>query len=139
LLLQQIDKFKEKLQEYLLNSTSYHDLSRERDYHNLMGGILAPLVRKYMIESNRESGHGRCDHILIPIAGAADIAIIIEYKICNASEELESAAKTGLKQITDRQYDTKIKEYKNDNKIFKISMAFCGKKVALQHQIDIVA
>ncbi len=137
LLLQQIDKFKEKLQEYLLGSTSYHDLSRERDYHNLMGGILAPLVRKYMIESNRESGHGRCDHILIPIAQAVGTAIIIEYKICKTSEELESTAKSGLKQIMDRQYDSKIKEYKHVKKILKISMAFCGKEVAMHYQVDL--
>ncbi len=136
LLLQQIDKFKEKLQEYLLNSTSYHDLNRERDYHNLMGGILAPLVRKYMIESNRESGYGRCDHILIPIAQSVGTAIILEYKICKASEELESTAKVGLKQIMDRQYDSKIKEYKHVKKILKISMAFAGKEVAMQYQID---
>ncbi|WP_341764095.1 AAA family ATPase [Candidatus Tisiphia endosymbiont of Beris chalybata] len=138
LLLQQIDKFKEKLQEYLLGSTSYHDLSRERDYHNLMGGILAPLVRKYMIESNRESGHGRCDHILIPIAQALDTAIIIEYKICKTSEELESTAKAGLKQIIDKQYDSKIKEYQHVKKIIKISMAFAAKEVAMQYQLDIV-
>ncbi len=136
LLLQQIDKFKEKLQEYLLGSTSYHDLSRERDYHNLMGGILAPLVRKYMIESNRESGHGRCDHIIIPIIDCGDNAIILEYKICKTSEELESTAKVGLKQIIDRQYDSKIKEYKHVKKILKISMAFAGKEVAMQYQVD---
>ncbi|WP_375326847.1 AAA family ATPase [Candidatus Tisiphia endosymbiont of Nemotelus uliginosus] len=136
LLLQQIEKFGKRLQGYLLNSTSYHDLSKERDYHNLMGGLLAPLVSRYMIESNRESGHGRCDHILVPIVKGADTAIILEYKICTTSEELESAAKAGLKQIMDRQYDSKIKEYKHVKKIIKISMAFCGKEVVLQHQID---
>ncbi|WP_375326450.1 AAA family ATPase [Candidatus Tisiphia endosymbiont of Nemotelus uliginosus] len=135
---QQIDKFGKRLQGYLLNSTSYHDLSKERDYHNLMGGLLAPLVSRYMIESNREFGYGRCDHILTPIAQGTDTAIIIEYKICTTAEELESAAKAGLKQIMDRQYDTKIKEYKHVKKIIKISMAFCGKEVVLQHQLDIV-
>lgn len=83
---EQIDKFGEKLQEYLLRSTSYHDLTEEKDYHNLIGGLLAPLVSQYsqyMIESNKETGYGRCDHILIPIAGLRDNALIIEYKIAN--------------------------------------------------------
>ncbi|WP_375327138.1 AAA family ATPase [Candidatus Tisiphia endosymbiont of Nemotelus uliginosus] len=133
---QQIEKFGKRLQGYLLNSTSYHDLSKEKDYHNLMGGLLAPLASKYMIESNKEYGYGRCDHILIPIAQGTDTAIIIEYKICTTSEELESAAKAGLKQIMDRQYDSKIKEYKHVKKILKISMAFCGKEVAMQYQVD---
>ncbi len=130
---QQIERFGKRLQGYLLNSTSYHDLSKERDYHNLMGGLLAPLASRYMVESNREFGYGRCDHVLIPIARALDTAIIIEYKICKTSEELESTAKSGLKQIIDRQYDSKIKEYKHVKKILKISMAFCGKEVAMQY------
>ncbi|WP_341764119.1 AAA family ATPase [Candidatus Tisiphia endosymbiont of Beris chalybata] len=133
---QQIEKFAKRLQGYLLNSTSYHDLSKERDYHNLMGGLLAPLASRYMIESNKEYGCGRCDHVLIPIAQALDTAIIIEYKICTTSEELKSAAKAGLKQIMDRQYDSKIKKYKHVKKILKISMAFCGKEVAMQYQVD---
>jgi hypothetical protein len=40
LLEQKIKKFAEQLSHYLLNSTSYHDCIEERDYHNLMGGIL---------------------------------------------------------------------------------------------------
>ncbi|WP_341764114.1 PD-(D/E)XK nuclease domain-containing protein [Candidatus Tisiphia endosymbiont of Beris chalybata] len=52
------------------------------------------------------------------------------------SEELEPAAKAGLKQIRDRQYDSKIKEYQHVKKIIKISMAFCGKEVVMQYQID---
>ncbi len=128
---QQIERFGKRLQGYLLNSTSYHDLCGERDYHNLMGGLLAPLASRYMVESNREFGYGRCDHVLIPIARALDTAIIIEYKICKTSEELESTAKSGLKQIIDRQYDSKIKEYKHVKKILKISMAFAGKEVAI--------
>ncbi|WP_341757527.1 AAA family ATPase [Candidatus Tisiphia endosymbiont of Ditula angustiorana] len=133
---EQIDKFGERLQEYLLRSTSYHDLTEEKDYHNLIGGLLAPLVSQYMIESNKETGYGRCDHILIPIAGLRDNALIIEYKIAKPTENLESIAKTGLKQIIDKQYDTTIGEHKHVKKIVKISMVFCGKKVVLEYQID---
>ncbi len=135
---QQIDKFGKRLQGYLLNSTSYHDLSKERDYHNLMGGLLAPLANKYMIESNRETGYGRCDHILIPIRIDNDTAIIMEYKIAKSSEELESIAKAGLAQINDQRYDTKIKEHPHVQKILKMAMAFCGKEVAMQYQVDLV-
>ncbi len=133
---QQISRFGERLKEYLLKSTSYHDIMMERDYHNLMGGLLAPLATQYVIESNRESGHGRCDHILIPIAGQRDGAIIVEYKICKAPENLETVAKMGLEQITHKQYDAKIKEHSHVQRIIKIAMAFCGKKVALKYQID---
>lgn len=43
-----------------------------------------------------------------------------------------------LKQIIDKQYDTKIREHKHVKKIIKISMDFCSKEVALQYQIDYV-
>ncbi|WP_375331231.1 AAA family ATPase [Candidatus Tisiphia endosymbiont of Oplodontha viridula] len=136
LITEQISEFGERLQEYLLRSTSYHDLTEEKDYHNLIGGLLAPLVSQYMIESNKETGYGRCDHILIPIAGLRDNALIIEYKIAKPAENLESIAKTGLKQIIDKQYDAKVKGHKHVKKIVKISIAFCGKKVVLKYQID---
>ncbi|MFU7500516.1 MAG: AAA family ATPase [Candidatus Tisiphia sp.] len=136
LITEQINEFGERLQEYLLRSTSYHDLTEEKDYHNLIGGLLAPLVSQYMIESNKETGYGRCDHILIPIAGLRDNALIIEYKIAKPAENLESIAKTGLKQIIDKQYDAKVKGHKHVKKIVKISIAFCGKKVVLKYQID---
>lgn len=133
---QKIDKFKQKFSEYLMNSTSYHDLIKEKDYHNLVGGILAPLTRRYIIESNRESGHGRFDHMLIPRENRGNTAIIIEYKVSETTEDLISTARIGLNQIINRRYDAKIKEYQHVKNIIKIAMAFCGKKVDLQYQID---
>ncbi|WP_342267969.1 PD-(D/E)XK nuclease domain-containing protein [Candidatus Tisiphia endosymbiont of Empis tessellata] len=73
---------------------------------------------------------------MIPKAGREDKAIIIEYKIAKNAEDLLSVAKMGLKQIIDKQYDTKIREHKHVKKIIKISMTFCGKKVVLEYQID---
>ncbi|MBX9890225.1 MAG: PD-(D/E)XK nuclease domain-containing protein [Amoebophilaceae bacterium] len=133
---QQIDQFKEMLQEYLLHSTSYDDLSREKDYHNLMGGLLAPLVSNYTIKSNQESGLGRCDHILTPIAGRSDHAIIIEYKVVKDKKELDLIAKAGLEQIQAKKYEATIKQQPHVKKISKISLAFCGKEVAMHYSIE---
>ncbi|MCC8399426.1 MAG: PD-(D/E)XK nuclease domain-containing protein, partial [Rickettsia endosymbiont of Platyusa sonomae] len=132
---QQIDQFAERLQKYLLRSTSYHDLTEEKDYHNLVGGLLAPLTVRYNIESNREVGHGRCDHILTSIVGRGENAIIVEYKVAKSSESLADIAKTGLQQIIDKKYDTKIKEHQHVKNIIKISMAFSGKNMELQYEV----
>lgn len=132
---QQIDQFGEKLQDYLLHSTSYHDLSQEKDCHNLMGGLLAPLVSHYTIASNKESGYGRCDHILTPIAGRGDHAIIIEYKVVKDKKELDPIAKAGLAQIQDKQYEAAIKQQPHVKKMSKISLAFLGKQVAIYYSI----
>ena len=139
LITQKIDQFRERFSEYLLDSTSYHDLSKEKDYHNLVGGIIAPLARKYIIESNRESGCGRFDYMLVPRESKnGDSAIIIEYKISKDPADLSQIAKRGFEQITDKQYDTKIRQYPHVKKIIKIGMAFCGKEVAMQYQIYMI-
>ena len=88
-----------------MNSTSYHDLSKEKDYHNLMGGILVPLSIDYYIASNREVEHGRADHALLPKSNKENKtnnpALIIEYKFCKKEDELESAAeKNAVNMIT---------------------------------------
>lgn len=135
LIRQEIDQFGKRLGKYLMNSTSYHDLLSERDYHNLVGGIIAPLTRKYIIESNKESGLGRFDHILIPRESKnGDSAIIIEYKLTNDRAELSSKAKEALEQINNKQYDNKINQYPHVTKIIRIAMAFCGKEMELVYR-----
>src|SRR5689334_2123083 len=94
-----------------MNSTSYHDLIKERDYHNLMGGLFAPLSWKYLVESNKESGNGRYDHILVPKTNnQSNTAFILEYKVCQREDELEIEAELGLNQIEERHYDTQVRQ-----------------------------
>ncbi|WP_375327178.1 AAA family ATPase [Candidatus Tisiphia endosymbiont of Nemotelus uliginosus] len=134
-----LEEFKEKLQKWLLNATSFHQTGITRAelfYSGFMLGLINMLAPDYIIESEKETGDGRADIILVPQVGRAENAIIIEYKVSKSTEELESVAKSGLSQINDKRYDTKIKEHKHVKKIIKISMAFCGKEVALQYQID---
>ncbi|WP_341750109.1 MULTISPECIES: PD-(D/E)XK nuclease domain-containing protein [unclassified Candidatus Tisiphia] len=61
--------------------------------------------------------------------------MIIEYKIAKSSESLADIAKTGLQQIIDKRYDTKIKEQKHVKQILKISMAFCEKNMELEYEV----
>ncbi|BFD46776.1 MAG: AAA family ATPase [Rickettsia endosymbiont of Sergentomyia squamirostris] len=134
-----VEEFKERLQELLVNSTSFYQTGEKKAelfYSGFMLGLINMLAPSYIIASEQESGSGRADVIMIPKAGKGDKAIIIEYKIAKNTEDLLSVAKMGLKQIIDKQYDTKIREYKHVKKIIKISMTFCGKKVVLEYQID---
>ncbi|HJD66818.1 MAG TPA: PD-(D/E)XK nuclease domain-containing protein [Rickettsia endosymbiont of Bembidion nr. Transversale] len=129
----EIDKFFDKFKRYLIASTSYHDLHYERDYHNLIGGIFAPLSSYYIIESNIESGYGRFDHRLISRRDKGDKAFIIEYKVGKEEKELVKLAQEGLKQITDKAYTTTIDNYPHIKKIFKIAVAFCGKEAVMEY------
>ena len=93
---------------------------------------------KYTIESNRESGLGRFDHVLIPKEGKGETAMIIEYKIAQNKDELVNTAKEALQQIINSQYQTKVKEYQRVKKIINMGMAFCGKEVAMEYQVDMI-
>ncbi|WP_375334072.1 MULTISPECIES: AAA family ATPase [unclassified Candidatus Tisiphia] len=135
-----IEEFKEKLQELLLNATSFHQTGEKKAelfYSGFMLGLINTLSPGYIIDSERETGSGRADIMLIPKAGKQNNAIIIEYKICKFSDILESVAKDGLDQIIKKRYEDKIKEYSHVQKIIKIAMAFFGKEVALKYQIEI--
>ncbi|WP_425360445.1 MULTISPECIES: AAA family ATPase [unclassified Candidatus Tisiphia] len=136
-----IEEFKEKLQELLLNATSFHQTGEKKAelfYSGFMLGLINTLSPGYVIDSERETGSGRADIILLPKAGKQNNAIIIEYKICKSPDILESVAREGLEQIAKKRYEAKIKEYSHVQKIIKIAMAFCGKEVALEYQIDVV-
>ncbi len=134
-----IEEFKERLQELLRGSTSFYQTGEKKAevfYSGFMLGLVHTLAGSYLIESEKESGSGRADVILIPKAGKYNNSIIIEYKISKTSEDLEFIAKAGLTQINNKQYDTKLREQSHVQKIIKISLAFCGKEMAMQYQID---
>ncbi|WP_341758088.1 AAA family ATPase [Candidatus Tisiphia endosymbiont of Ditula angustiorana] len=134
-----LEEFKKRLQELLLNATSFHQTGNKKAelfYSGFMLGLVNMLSSAYIITSEQESGSGRADIIMIPKVGKEDKAIIIEYKIAKNTEDLALVAQMGLKQIIDKQYDTKIKEYSHVKKIIKLSIAFCGKNVELQYQVN---
>ncbi|MCC8419243.1 MAG: ATP-binding protein [Rickettsia endosymbiont of Glossina mortisans submortisans] len=135
----QIEEFKEELQRLLRNSTSFYQTGEHKGelfYNGFMLGLLNTITVTHIIDSEKETGTGRADIVLIPKIGQNNNAIIIEYKVAKKEEDLELAAESGLAQINNKQYDTKLKEYAHVQKIIKISMAFCGKEVALQYQLD---
>ncbi|OZG31458.1 AAA family ATPase [Rickettsia endosymbiont of Culicoides newsteadi] len=133
-----LEEFKERLQELLQNSTSFHQTGEKKAelfYSGFMLGLVNMLSSSYIITSEQESGSGRADIIMIPKVGKEDNAIIIEYKIAKNIEDLASVAQIGLNQIIDKQYDVKVKEHKHVKKIIKLSMAFCGKNMELQYEV----
>ncbi|MCC8399732.1 MAG: ATP-binding protein [Rickettsia endosymbiont of Platyusa sonomae] len=133
-----IDEFKQRMQELLLNSTSFHQVGEKKAelfYSGFMIGFINMLAPNYIISSEQESGDGRADVVMIPKPGKGDKAMIIEYKIAKSSEDLPQIAKSGLQQIIDRRYASKIKEYSHVKQILKISMAFSGKNMELQYEV----
>lgn len=112
----------------------------ERFYHGFVLGMMADQSNRYEIRSNRESGFGRYDVMMIPKGGKdSEIpAIIIEFKVRNRSREksLEETAHTALQQIQEKKYDAEL--YSRgiaQEAIRHYGFAFEGKRVLIKKQI----
>ncbi|BBE30159.1 hypothetical protein OSSY52_03000 [Tepiditoga spiralis] len=133
-----IEEFKEDFQKLTMNTLSYFDVSGEepeRFYHGLILGMSVGLKEKYIIKSNRETGLGRADVVLIP-KDKTDKGIIIEFKKFYKNEKtLLNSAQNGLKQINEKKYEEEIKSY-GINDIIKVSIAFDKKEVEIVSNLD---
>lgn len=116
-------------------SSSYFDISGstpENFYHAFVLGLLVSLQERYEVKSNRESGFGRYDVILIPYY-PTDKGIIIEFKKVNRlkNETLAEATEAALKQIEDKHYADEL-TLRGVQDIIKIGIAFAGKRVSVK-------
>jgi recombinational DNA repair ATPase RecF len=90
-------------------------------------------TENYIINSNRESGYGRYDIMLVPHDRKKD-AIVMEFKVHEADEEesLEDTVQSALKQIREKNYDAGLTAAGiQKEKIRHYGFAFEGKKVLI--------
>ncbi|GEP64593.1 hypothetical protein CBE01nite_23610 [Clostridium beijerinckii] len=118
--------------EFVINNLSYFDISGkepERVYHAFVLGMLVSLSNEYEVKSNKESGYGRYDVMIIP-KDISKIGIIIEFKKIDyfLDDTIEEATKEALRQIEEKNYAQELfqKEVKN---IIKLAIVFKGKEV----------
>ena len=121
-------RLKSQLQMLLTQSVSFFDTAGENFYHGFMLGLCA-LMSGTFATSNRESGDGRYDIQLKPIRKGMP-GILIELKAGKncSDEELKNMSEAALKQITDKKYDTEMKNA-GIQTIYKYGVAFSGKNV----------
>ena len=105
----------------------------ERFYHGFVLGLLVEVRDLYEIRSNRESGYGRYDVMLIP-RQKNQLAFVLEFKVYDAQEELklEDTVQSALVQIEEKDYDTELIERGiSKSKIRHYGFAFEGKRVLI--------
>ena len=104
----------------------------ERFYHGFVLGLLVEVRDLYEIRSNRESGYGRYDVMLIPKTKEDD-GIILEFKVKESEEKtLEETVQTALAQIEAKKYDTELLQLGvSKEHIRHYGFAFEGKKVLI--------
>jgi hypothetical protein len=128
-----VEQMKVYLGEILLQAASTRDMAQEPEafYHGLMLGLTASAFTTHEIKSNKESGFGFYDIIIIPRDNKR-LGIIIELKISKEGRLKETAA-SALKQILDRQYVSELTS-RGIKDILKIGVAFLGKHLEVVYE-----
>ena len=108
----------------------------ENFYHGFVLGLMVDKRDDYIIKSNKESGFGRYDVIMVPknIENSKLPALILEFKVINSSIEksLEETVQAALKQIKEKKYDTELlKAGVKKERIRHYGFAFEGKRVLI--------
>ena len=96
----------EELEDVLLNSASFFDLSSDNSYHMLLVGLLFGVPGYGNPASNREAGRGRFDIRLAPErAGLPAVTLELKFEHGADASRLQVLATEALAQIEARAYD----------------------------------
>ena len=133
----EIEIFSGIFKQFVINNLSYFDVSGtepERVYHAFVLGMLISLSEKYEVKSNKESGYGRYDVMLIP-KDISKIGIVIEFKKIDdfLKTTIEEGSKAALKQIEDMKYSQELISLGIKN-IVKLAIVFKGKEIEITQE-----
>ena len=143
-----IPLFERELREILVEIVSSHDTAKrsENFYHGLMLGLTASLRYDpdYELYSNKESGYGRYDYLIVS-KKMDKPTLLLEFKKMDKpknsdelEEKLEQTAQDALKQIYTNQYAADVKQRGISN-LLCLAIAFCGRDFALasDHKLEL--
>ncbi|MEA3451390.1 MAG: AAA family ATPase, partial [Bacteroidota bacterium] len=143
----QIEKFEAGFKEIIGDTFSYYDTAKNHEYvyHSYILGLLAIIGDDYIIKSNKESGDGRYDIMLIPLPAekihefSQRYGVVIEIKQIQKQQEKEKnedfnkrinkEIKFATNQIDRNKYYKELIDNKIEEKnIIKIPIIFAGKE-----------
>ena len=132
LITKDVEVFEEIFSDFVMKNMSYFDVSGEepeRVYHAFVLGMIVSLADEYEVKSNKESGYGRYDVMLIP-KDKTKLGIIIEFKRIKdtALKTIDEGVSEALKQIEENKYEEELKD-RDINNILKLAIVFKGKMV----------
>lgn len=139
-----MEAFERDLTHILEQTVSSHDVGKEPEsfYHGFMIGMTASLYGRsdYETKSNRESGYGRYDYLILS-NNLDKLTILFEFKkvslpegkLTEAKIILNKSAQEALTQINTQSYLAEIKQRGIKN-ILKIGISFSGKRFGLAYE-----
>jgi len=133
-----VSMFDDYFTTIVTRSFSYFDTAGQKDqepekfYHAFVLGLLVSLSQSHAVKSNRHSGFGRYDVMLIPL-DLKKRGIVIEFKKVDhkKTETLEIAVQKAIDQIEEKKYETELRQM-GIHDITKIGIAFDGKKTLVK-------
>jgi hypothetical protein len=134
-----VETFSEIFQEFMLSSASMFDVTSndsEKIYHAVVLGMMIGLKDTHEVKSNRESGLGRYDVMLIP-KNPKELGVIMEFKKVSQFKKvsLEEAVTAAMKQIEDKRYAQELQS-RGIHRILSMGFAFEGKNVLIAHKFN---
>ncbi|MBI4605988.1 MAG: AAA family ATPase [Planctomycetes bacterium] len=120
----------EHLGALLERTLSYHDTAgraREVVYQAFVAGLLVALDKTHQVRSNRESGLGRCDVLIVPRRPGVP-GVALELKVLKASETMEETLAAALEQVRAQKYAAEIRAAGADP-VVELAAVFDKKRV----------
>lgn len=101
----------------------------ERVYHAFVLGLLAHLEPEYRVRSERESGYGRSDVLIVPSQpGRPGVVLELKRVLEDRGESPDQALAAALQQIEERDYAAELRAAGADP-VRTVAIAFAGKRV----------
>lgn len=125
----QADIVQKTLGKILVTAMSYQDPAGkepEKLYHGFILGLMVHLENEYDVRSNRESGFGRADMLMRPKKPGKP-GVVMELKVLDEDEDIETVLKEAAQQVRDRQYATELAAA-GASPVHEYAMVFDGKK-----------
>ena len=132
------------LDDLLLHVLSVHDVERplpnppgkkhakrpppEQIYQAFILGLLVNLAPRYEVRSNRESGHGRYDVMILPRT-AGEPGVVLELKVLDKRRRAtpEKALSAALRQVREKDYAAELRA-RGAGPIHEMGIVFEGKR-----------
>ena len=122
----EIEKAEVSLNQILEATLSFYHEYHEYSYHLILDGFFTGLG--YRVQSERESGYGRSD--LIILDPARQRCLILELKHVKEKDEMDAALKEASSQIIRQKYDSQLR-YEGYTARLQYGMAFCDKQTRI--------
>ncbi|MGB0929401.1 MAG: AAA family ATPase, partial [Chitinophagales bacterium] len=132
----QIPQFEKYFKKIMGDTFSYFDVNKEAEkvWQAYVLGLLAISSDDYIIKSNRESGAGRYDILMLPRVDKSKYGVVIEVKAMDkeaTQNQIDTQLEDALKQISKNQYYTELIEHQIEKRI-ELAVVFAGKELYIK-------